>query len=516
VLFGRDLAVDGRRGKVGLRSPLPSLRCLRHRYDYLVVVASFVLSRLGAELAGLKFNPDLGWMFMADPGALREHPFQALFYFHAFPPGMNAHAALIFALTDHDFAQWAHLSLSAFALVLTLCVLYLAKALGLSRPVGTFVAVAFSLYPATFFLENVFLYTVPSAALLATSAVLLHRSLSRRSRLSWMAFFGVCAILGVYRSTYHLVWFFLVLLVSVAVAGRGSRKHVLLSGLLPACALCSLYVKNWVVFGVFGLTSWGGANLVAVTTRQMPPAERNAWVDQGRLSPLAKISTFAPPTAYSRLVRTQRYPWPGTNELVKPSSGAPNYNHGLFLGVNRRRGQDSSYYIFNRPIDYLRTVFLVGLPQYFEPTTMWHPADDNPRSAHWQHHRIFSPVEPTFNRLLHEPVSALAPFGWYALLPLVLIWAVWDAVLGLRLGSTSSRRARSVLLLFLTSQILFSAAISCAFALGENSRYRYLVEAFIWALGAACLASLLRKLWPARFGNVSRATHLPSRPVTKA
>jgi hypothetical protein len=157
------------------------------------------------------------------------------------------------------------------------------------------------------------------------------------------------------------------------------------------------------------------------------------------------------------------------------------------LEVNRQRGRDAATFIRERPLDYLSTVVQVGLPQYFEPTTQWHPADHDPRSAHWTHHQVFPQAEDWVNAFLHRPIAALAPFGWYTLLPLVLAWAVREAARGIA-GTSGGERARKVLLLYLAGQVVFAVMVSCMFALGENARYRFLIEGFIWILGAACFA----------------------------
>jgi hypothetical protein len=471
--------------------------------DYYVVAVAFVVSRLVFMGQGLAFNPDIQWMFLADPESLQTRPFQTLFYFHAFPPGMNVQAALLLGLSAERFAPLAHLSLAAFGLLLTLSVLYLGRALGLSRVVAGVLAIAFALYPASLFLENVFLYTIPAAALLALAAATFHRALASGSRRGWWGFFTACALLGVYRTTYHLIWFAAMAGFALVLSRREHWRAVLTGAVGPGAVLIGLYIKNWVVFGVFGLTSWGGANLVAVTTRQLPRPERIEWIRSGKVSPLVNISAFAPPAAYLGLVPSIEYPWPGTNTLFKSGGRVPNYNHGLFLGVNRQRGRDSRRYVRERPWDYLRTVLCTGVVQYFGPTTRWHPLNDHPDAAHYRHQQALPTYEAAVNAVLHQPVAALRPFGLYTALPAALVWALVCALRGLRQQTQpidASLTHQSKLLLFLTLQIGFSVAVSCLFAGGENARYRYGVEAFIWLLAAWCGHQVINSVrW--RFGQ---------------
>lgn len=457
--------------------------------EYVLLAAGYLLSRLLFFALGLRFEPELVWMFLADPAHLRERPLETIFYFHAFPPGMNVHTAALLQFGEAHFATLAQLSFIGFGLMLVLCVFYLGKALGLGRWMAALLSLALVCTPPALLFENLYLYTWPSAALLSLASALFHRALKLRSTASWFGFFAACCVLGWYRSTFHLLWFGLMMLASVLLCARGKNwKAVLAGAALPATLLAGLYLKNLAVFGVFGATSWGGAHLAIVTTRQMPRHELQVWIRQGKISPLAGISVYAPPRAYARYLEVEPYPWPGTNEWQKPSNGGPNYNHGLFLRANSVRSRDSAYYIQQRPQDYLRVVVALGLPQFFSPSTVWHPGERHGTSPHARHHAALGSYETTFNKLVHAPIAALKPFGFYTLLPLVLILAGW---LGIRNWRTAldrdpaDLRARAGLLWFLVLQVVFVTTVSCLVTLGESSRYRFMVEANVWLLTAA-------------------------------
>jgi hypothetical protein len=274
-----------------------------------------------------------------------------------------------------------------------------------------------------------------------------------------------------------------VALVAQARAGgagwRRALRAVALGAAFPALLVVGLYAKNYALFGVFGATSWGASNMTLATTQQMRPAERNRWIRQGKLSPYAAINVYAPPSAYAGLVPKRVYPWPGSNDLVRPTLGEPNYNHGLFLEVNGARGHDVAYFLRERPFDYLRRVFTRNLPSLFHSTTHWHPHDRYAASPHREHRAVLGAYEGVYDRVVHGwPVPKI---GLYVFLPLFLGWATWSALRQLRTTDTQAF-ARGALLGFCLLQILFVVSASCLFTAWETSRYRYSIEPFIWGV----------------------------------
>ncbi|HEX2732188.1 MAG TPA: hypothetical protein VHM70_11295 [Polyangiaceae bacterium] len=486
------------------------------RGDYALLALGFVLSRLVLLALGLRFNLDLSWMFLSDPADLRRDLLRTVFYFHAFPPGFDLITGVLLRLPDSLVPGAAHLLLSAFSACLCLSVLALGKYLGLGRKTRLCLAFAFCLAPPTLFFENLYLYTIPSTALLCLSSVLWYRGLRKQTARAWFWCFLTGAILGWIRSTFHLVWLVLIVLLTLPLLPKASRKNLLVGAVGPVLLLASLYIKNYVVFGVFGATSWGGANIVAITTTQMPRALKHQWVLQGKLSPFSEISVFAPPKNYLGLLPDlPTFPWPTTNELERPSVGAGNFNHGLYLEVNKRRKADAATFMSERPADYLRNVLTKSLPQFFEPTTHWHPKDKEASSPHSQHRRVLGGFENAYNWLLHQSIPLVAPFGLYCALPLVLVWVFWRVAKHLIVhfrarDSAPSQRLEPGLLLagYLAFQIVFVAAPSVLFTLGECARYRYMVEAMIWLLTAWLVEAGL-KLREGASGRVAR-NHEPA------
>jgi hypothetical protein len=489
--------------------PLPTSPVSARVREYGLLLLAFFASRAALYAAGLRFKLDLSWMFLDELEALHHHLLQTIYYFHAFAPGMNLLTGVLLKLgADHLQVLSAGL-FWLFGALLTASLYRVLHTLDYSRWAAAALAFSFSLLPQTLFLENLYLYTYLCAALLCGSAALFHRALRRGSGWGWFWFFSTCSALGYLYTVFHLLWFGLMVALALLVQLReGNPRRALgwvaRGAALPLLLLLALYVKNYAVFGVFGATSWGASNMTLATTQQMRPAERNRWIRQGKLSRFAAVNVYAPPSTYLPLLPPGViYPWPGSNELVRPSVGEGNYNHGLFLEVNDARRKDVAYYLSARPLEYLGRVLTKNLPGLFHSTTHWHPGDRRRDSPHAEHRKLLGGYERVYDSVVHAwPVQGV---GLYVFLPPLLAWAAWLASVRLR-SSDSGSRMSGALLCFCLFQILFVVSASSLFTAGETARYRYSIEPCIWVVVAVALRAPHRlvKGWLSRLRRAQR------------
>ena len=448
----------------------------------------FLLSRAALALAGLRFSFSLDWMWLSDPGDLRERLLETLWYFHAFPPGMNAVTGVLLKISEPNAAGLAQAAFLALGLVFVNGLFYLARAVGLSTRIGVGFALVFSLIPPSLYFEHLYLYEWPVATLLCVAAGLFYRAVSRPSFGAWLACFAVCATIGVTRSTFHLAWFAVVAGLGLWFAGPASRRAVVTAAVAPGLLLVALYAKNLWLFDEFAASTFGPASLTLVTVAHLPADVRDAWVREGKLSPFATTSVYAPPREYARYFgdpKHERWP-PQLTRLEQREVSAPNFNHWWLLEVHRARRADVMYYLRDRPLDYARNV-ATGLRDMFGPSTTWHPRDGTTAAPHYQHRQILGGYEIWFNRVLHTVPAA--PIGLYAFLPVIL---AWTATLAWRLvhASDPASRARGALLVFCLFQIVYVIAASTMLTFLESARYRFQVEWAIWLVTIASIATL--------------------------
>jgi hypothetical protein len=458
----------------------------------------FIVSRVALALAGLQFSFSLDWMWMADPLDLRDRLAETLYYFHAFPPGMNLVTGVLLKAAPANPGHAAHILFAAIGLVLVNLVFVLGQRAGLSQRVAFVLAAAFASLPAEIYFEHLYLYELPITTLLCLAAVLFQRALRVSSTAAWLAFFTACAAIGVTRSTFHLIWFVIMAALALWFTKPGTRRGVVLAAIAPLVAIVGLYAKNQVLFGEFAASTFGPASFHLVTVDRLPPAERNQWIAQGTLSPFAAVSAYAPPRDYLRFFRAGEHArWPQQlTRLEHPSVDAADFNHWVLLEVHRARRQDVLHYLRARPWGYVQNV-VNGLRDLFRPSTEWHPRTGTDLSPHAQHRRVLGAYERGHNGLVHR--FPIAPFGLYAFLPLVWLWGLWQAV-GLVRRGRSEDRARGALLLFCLFQILYVIAASSMLTFLEESRYRFQVEPMIWLVTTLCVTTV--------YGHLSNRRHL--------
>jgi hypothetical protein len=461
----------------------------RRLREHLLLSIVFVLSRVALHALGFRLNFSLNWMFLSDAKDLRERLLETIYYFHAYPPGMDLITGLLLkAGGDHapTLALWLF---CGFGLLLVNSFYRLCRVSGFSYKLAFGLALAFACIPQTLYFEHLYLYTMPTASLLALAAALFHRGVRAGSFRVWFGFFLTCALIGWVRSMFHLVWFVAMIALGVWFSPRGQRRTVLVACAAPFALLLALFLKNYVLFGVFGSTSAGGGNLTHVTIRRMPAELRERWIEEGKLSPFARINVYASPREYRDFFGNNPGPTgAGLEGYEKPSVNAPNYNHWSLIPVSRTRSADALYYIQERPFEYAAVV-LEGLRQIFEPSTTWHPLDKRPGSPHYEHRQLLGGYEAFYNGVVHG--FPFAPIGVYALLP----FAWFAAFLRARsLSRTPSpvATARAALLYFCLLQILFVVTVSSLFTVGESSRYRFQIESLIWLVTAVALSRLAR------------------------
>jgi len=456
--------------------------------EHALLSLAFVLTRVWLQIAGLRLYFDLDWMFLADPQDLRERLLETAYYFHSFPPGMNLVTGALLKLAPDHVPWLASGLLKLCGLVLVNSLFYLGRANGLSNAVAFALALGFSLIPQSIYFENLYLYTYLTASLLCLSCALFQWANRRGSAPSWFLFFLVCAAIGWLRSTFHLAWF-LVLVAFAVLLERQRARTILLSALAPGLLLSALYLKNLAVFGAFASSTWLGSNLTQATVARMPESLKQSFIEQGKLSPFANLSVFAPTRRYLEFFQDPSLPSdPPALARIERSSGASNYNHRLFLEVNRRRAEDARVYLQAFPLDYAKT-FVDSVVQTFGPSTDWHPIKGR-RSPHYEHRKVLGPYESLYNGLVHSVFAA--PVGLYAFLPLPIFFALRRAFASFR-SRLWAVSASAHLVALAAFQIVYVVVVSSLVTRGEASRFRYQVEALLWLLTALGIAEFLRR-----------------------
>ena len=440
-------------------------------HPWLPVVALYLMSRLALASWGLRFHIDDEFWFVHSIDALRAEFWSSLFYTHQSTPMMNIMraASLVFPEDWQAPVMWS--VYIGFGCLFVYSMWFLVIELTERSAWATTIAVFASLCPPFIYFETLFIYTFPTAALLAFSGVLLLQGLRHQDRTGyWWGFFLTLTVICCTRTTFHLAWY---LAVVGGVYVLSIRKPPATPAVVGFGLVLTLYLKNLFVFGFFGTSSWFGFNATSVTTLQLSHHERMQWVQQGVLGAASSRPFYAPASAYFGIVD----PGPATGVAVldedKRQNGRPNFNHRVFPKVAKLRFEDALTYIGLRPGDYLRTVG-GSFVEFFQPSTRWHPKDPE-RSPHRHNRSFLEPWENFFNALWHGWAWGM---GIYPFAFLIVIIGTLRMLKGTFFSK--SRQASDLLGLYFSCTFLYCVCVSCLVTTGELERNRVVVEFLLW------------------------------------
>jgi len=469
-----------------------------------LLVVLYALSRALYSLAGVRFAGNtffLGWQFI-DLELLKHDLWRSLFYLHSQPPLLNLFTGLTLQLFPEGYSQFFQIAFLLGGLALTLSIYAIGRRLGFSKPLAAAVAVWFSVSPATVVYENWYSYAYPLTVALMLAGAFLGRFLERKRPLDALVFSLALACMALTWGLFHLVWL-LGCFAIVALAFRQDTRKLL--WLLPALLLVvGWYAKNGLLYGSFTASSWAGMNLSKIVTLHIPEGTRKAWVKQGLVSDLVLLPPFRSRSVYLRY-------FPDTPETGIPlldqesyASGFPNYHSLVHIEASRQQMHDSLRMIRLAPRHYLLNVlravyiFFHSASDYEHVYEIRQPVDgldtiwNRLFYGQWQKGETFPEMGASFSL---DHVAWGLVFAYVVALG-GLVVTLWHA----RAGSFDNR---AVLLLFFLWNILFVSAAGTMLDIGENNRFRFAIDPFIWlsfvfVLREALQAARGRKKHPAR------------------
>jgi tetratricopeptide (TPR) repeat protein len=451
----------------------PRLRAL------LAVVAVFVLSRLTCFLAGVRF--DAGLMPRAghyiDIPLLRANLLQCIYYLHCQPPLLNLFigtAANLFPTGYVLVCQIVYVLLGLL-LAVTLCATMIR--LGVSPTKSAVLTCLFTAGPASVLYENFLFYTCPVTVMLGLSVLSLHRYLSRERPIDAFAFFGLLGLVVLTRSLFHLGWLLFAVLLLLLLRPT-LRRPILAAAAAPVLLVLALYVKNLAVFGEFTSSTWLGWSLSKMTMT-MPLAERQELVHQGKLSQLALMGDFIDVSTYRPYVPARPLTGIPVLDQEHRASGLPNYNHPAFIDIFRQDLRDALYIIRTRPKYYLRSLL-----QSWASWSM--PANDHTALARNSvripplnefYSLVFSgKLSPIPHYQLISTDPKLDEVGFFTIIAFLVVFIFGVGLVLGRSASTPADPATRATVLFMLLTMLYVMLVGNFLEVGENNRFRYMIE----------------------------------------
>jgi hypothetical protein len=321
-----------------------------------VLAAVFAGAHVFYYALGVRFDDTpLAWYWQyLDPQLLKDKLLESVFYMHSQPPLFNLFLGAVLKIAGYHSRNAFRGVYLGLGLILYLSLFWLQVKLGVSRVVAFAVSTLFLLSPSFVLYEHWLFYAFPVAALLTSSALLFYEVLARRRAWATAALFGCLFLLCGIRHIFHLACYAAVA-AAVAACCAGARRKVLVFATAPFLLLFSFYLKNYVLFGEFAVTSWTGMNLWQMTGLNLTLEEKESFLAEGKQSEASLAKPFATladyPAAYADASR-----FAGVDALTRPykSTGPDNYNHLAYVAISRAYLADSLYVVRRFPRSYLK------------------------------------------------------------------------------------------------------------------------------------------------------------------
>jgi hypothetical protein len=457
-----------------------------------VLFLAFFVSRAFYDRLGFTFQTDAinDYWQMIDPLLLKTDLWRSLFYLHSQPPMLNLFTGLVLQFFPSAYQSVFHVAYFLAGLVLAWSVYRLGLAVELPASLSLTASILFTISPPVVLYEHWLFYTYPVAAALALSAFALYR-FHHTQKFGWgLSFFSLLAFIALSWSLFHLIW--LLVIFAALFFINPNRKIVFLAALIPLALVVGWYAKNYILFGEFTASTWAGMNLSHPTTMSLPEQERLRMVKTGELSPFAQYPSFSGPQVYLPLLPDTPTTGLPILDAVKKSNGRSNFHNLVYVETGKYYRQDALRVILARPALYLRSI-AQSFYIFFHSASDYDFLDYNRQRISafetiWT--RLFF-GQWQMNETLEERLGnlSLRNTGWLILL--TFIAALYGSIRYLWRQRKALDDSKNLLILFMGFNLLYLALAGNLFDLGENNRFRFVVDSFILllfllSLRAAC------------------------------
>ena len=449
----------------------------------LLLLAVFIVSRALYDQVGITFLGDTYrhyWQFIHQ-SLLRTDLWRSIFYLHSQPPLFNILTGIVLQIFPAHTQDMLHFVYYVAGALFAISIYLLGVNLGFPDWVSWIVATLFMISPSTILYEHWFMYGYLIASALALSGVALYR-FAQSQKMPWgILFFFLLACIALTWTLFHLIWMFAIFIMTLYLFQ--DRRKVMLAALLPLLIVFGWYAKNFLVFGEFTAGTWGGMNLANTTTFRLPEKERRQMIRSGELSKFAGYPPFRNPVVYLKLLPDTPTTGIPVLDITEFPDGVLNYHHRVYLDASNYYLRDALHVLRIRPELYLRSV-VQSLYIFF------HSSSDF--ELIWGIRRPIQTWDVWWNRLFYgqwltdetpgERMAEISPLhvGWEIVASFLI--AIWGTSSYFWKNPDLMRKPHGLLLLFMITNVLYVTVVGNSIDIGENNRFRYVIDSFILLL----------------------------------
>ncbi|MDP6545656.1 MAG: hypothetical protein QGH60_16860 [Phycisphaerae bacterium] len=424
--------------------------------------------------------------------SLRGNLTESIWNLHSQPPMQNLYGGILAKFFYPHHLEWMHYINIAMGACIPAMAGVIAWRITRNKFGGLVTALVCALNPSLFLYEAYPLYTLPTAFLITASIFCLAMFCTDR-RVGWLYALVVFAnLLILTRSAYHLAILLVVVPFAVMLAGA-RRLRVLAICLLISGVAIGWYSKNYVKFGFFGSSSWAGQGLWQITGKDYPLERKAELLDRGVIEqPAAEVHPFTAPSFY------RQYGFDETSDIDVLNND--DFNNINIIAISRAYQRSAFGVMRDDPKTYFKNVgrayraFCVPSSQYLQVSE-----NAAKMSGHeWVSSRVLQ-GQWLCEYLAEETdvtggVDIFRSLLFFAL-PLMVLGYLFSAIWRCGIspaawGKMLSRDPTAAMAMFL---IAYSTAVCCMAELGENMRFKFLIESLLLPVGLGMVSRLFQR-----------------------
>lgn len=449
-----------------------------------VIILLFLISRIIIRVIGIEMDYQAlyrNWQYLA-VDTLHHNLLKGVWYDHTQPPLFNLLLGVILKISGSTAPLVFSLLFKSITLLNTFLLLRLLKGNAKHKNIPLLFSLIYLLSPATMLFENELFYTsfITLLLLLSCNYLVTYQVTGKPGKL--LGFFLPLVLICLTRSMYHLAWLLIPwLFLFVSSRKQKYARKALLTGLLFIAVACGWYIKNYIIFGSFTSSTWGGMNIA-----------RNVFHDAviSDSGQIASIEPFSKISAYKKFLPTDdpAAAFKGLNDrdLLQEMKNDSfiNEKHGGYIEISRQYMQASKQQVRDHPGAYLKNVVQSAII-FFAPATRYPVNEAQARKIKYYDllysFNLSQLAEGKQERRIALTLSALPKFICYSLVFSIII-STWIR-----------RRQIALLQLFIIYVTGYIFTISSLFEHYENMRFRYEAEPLFLVLAAGVLTEWITR-----------------------
>jgi len=461
---------------------------------FIVLTVIFVVSRVIFWSLGVSFySAPLSWYWQyLDVSILENGLASGLVFQHSQPPLFNAFLGLILKLSPEAHAvvfQGVYLACS----MVTMVMMYLLLRLhGIGEWAAALLGAVFILSPEAILYENYLFYPWPLSTMVLVAAYGLHRYSETKSRRYAVLYAATIAGLGLTRPVFHLVYVLLAV-APLLVIRSTRRRFAIAAGGCAVLLVTLIFVKNLILFGVFGSSSWLGMNLWKYVSWSMEPVRIEELVREDVLPPIALVPAFSAVDQYPPALRKvpEEFRYVPALSLPVKGMGLKNLNHYAYIDISRRYFHGTLALLREEPSAYLRSATYAWW-LYTSPPWSYSPVSEFNKAAIRGYVGVVTLDGP--RRWIEGDLLGLDndeewPLSSHLVVPAGLVILIFGVGAHL-LRARRDGRVPSSGLLFMTATVVYCALLVNLLEVGENQRFRVTTDAAFWTAGIIMLREI--------------------------